>query len=107
MNNFGQEALEAIDAGNNKLVVGLPWYTKRQWLATKSYCSDPKTFFNSFNEWRSEADKAIIEISNRGLDVKLLPIYIETFSGWCAYHHMQPNKSARRKFTNYLMKRER
>ena len=108
MNKFGQEALEAVDLGESKkLVVGLPWYTKSQWLATKSYCMDPESFFNSYADWRREADKAIVEISNRGLEVKLLPIYIETFKGWCNYHHMQPNKTARRRFTNYLLKRER
>ena len=101
-------AVEAEESMQNKeLQVGVPWYTEMQWLDMKALCTDPENFFESYGEWRREADKAIVEITNRGLHVKRLFIYVDTFKGWCTYHRLQTNKLARKKFISYLLNRER
>jgi len=101
-------AVEAEEAEHNKeLQVGVPWYSEMQWLEMKALCTDQENFYETYGEWRREADKAIVEISNRGLHVKRLFIYVETFKGWCSYHRLQANKNARKKFINYLLNRER
>ena len=85
----------------------LPWYNKKQWLAMKAFCIDTEAFCDSYSEWQKAADKIIVEVTNRGFDVKLLPIYLKTFQGWCSYHRMQPNKNARKLFIDYLLEREK
>lgn len=103
-----QNSYNTLEAQHNKeLQVGVPWYTEMQWLEMKALCSDTDNFFDSYQEWRREADKAIVEITNRGLYVKRLFIYVETFKGWCSYHRLQTNKKARKKFISYLLNRER
>ena len=105
---YNHDKLEAASTGGGKqkTVIGLPWYSEDEWLSTKQYCSDPESFFDDYKQWKREAERAVVVISNMGYDVKLLPIYHETFKGWCTFHRIQPNKRARRRFTNYLLKRD-
>lgn len=105
---YGHDKLEAASSstGEQKTVIGLPWYSEEEWLATREYCSDHDSFFDSYDQWKREAERAVVVISNMGYEVKLLPIYLETFKGWCNFHRIQPNKHARKRFTNYLLKRD-
>lgn len=97
----------AVATKTNQKHLPLPWYNKKQWLAMKAFCIDADAFCDNYTEWRKAADKVIVEVTNRGFDVKLLPIHLKTFQGWCSYHRMQPNKNARKLFIEYLLEREK
>ena len=105
---FNNQQLEAAKSRNSsqKTVIGLPWYSEEEWRHMQQYCSDPESFYDNYGQWKREAERAVVTISNLGYVVKMLPIFHETFKGWCAFHRMRPNKLARKRFTSYLLKRE-
>ena len=64
-------------------VVGLVWFSRKNWPALKSILADADTLHDTFDEWRGSVAAVESQMRHEGFIVERVDIDPETFPQWC------------------------
>ena len=78
----------------------LCWFDREQWELLAKI--DPDGVDDSYEEWRKEANKAISNFSENGINVVKVSIKVEDFQEWCKKQGVEPNSSSRAEYAAML-----
>ena len=80
------------------LAIAFCWYQPDEWLKIKKSAADADAQDDSYEEWKSNANKAIDNIRATGHNVVKVAMKAEEFSDWCSKNNTENNADARSKF---------
>ena len=90
------------------LAIAFCWYQPDEWLKIRKLAIDADAQDDSYEEWKSNANKAIDNIRATGHNVVKIAMKAEEFSDWCSKNNTENNADARSKFAAMkLEKRKR
>ena len=87
-------------------VVGIPWYTKKDWYKMKALADDKQNFHPSYEQWLASSDKSIVILTNRNQLFERLNIDPIHYAFWCRQKSRQKNRESRTAYTQYLLHRK-
>jgi len=89
-------------------VIGAAWYRREQWIRLLEIASDRDTLESTYAEWESNAEKALLDFSHRGVQVRKVYIDIDELISWCRANGCPIDAKARASFTaEKLQERDR
>ena len=87
-------------------VIGVPWYDRDEWEETRKLCEDPECFDESYSQWSSHAEKAIVALLRRGEPFERIRIHAQEYAAWCGQHKVSKNRRSRIKYVQLLLKQK-
>ncbi|MCG6202611.1 hypothetical protein [Psychromonas antarctica] len=85
-----------------KVIYSIAWYQPEEWQHLKEIVDDPSSLDDSYEEWRSSAEKAIVELRSNGQSVKKTAIKISSLLTWCESKGVKPDSKARSEYAAFL-----
>jgi hypothetical protein len=80
------------------MVIGIPWYSRKNWSALKILVSDASELHETFDEWRASAGNVESRMRQEGYIVKRINIDPKTFPEWCKKRGLKTDAEARSEF---------
>jgi len=74
------------------------WYEPEDWLKVKKSAADADKQDDSYEEWKSNANRAISDFRAEGLDVAKIAIKAEDFLAWCHENDIPNDGDTRSRF---------
>ncbi len=87
---------------NQTPVLALAWFQAQEWLKLRDAVEDPSTLDDTYDEWRSSAEKAVSEFRAEGHLVKKVSIKTSELLIWCEENGVKPDGKARSEYVAYL-----
>jgi hypothetical protein len=81
--------------GIQNTVAGLAWYRPEQWHRLLEVSEDSDNMESEFEEWRKSAEKAIVNFTAAGVQVRKVDIDVEELVEWCRDNGLPVNIKAR------------
>ncbi len=84
-----------------KPVVGIGWYTPREWAEVRRTAVDPDRLENTFEEWEAMAEEALVrlQVQDDAFIFRRVPINAAALARWCLAEGRENNGAARAAFT--------
>ena len=82
----------------SRVNIVLCWYQPDEWEALKQHAVDKEILDDSYEDWRSNANKAIAEIQSQGKQVQKISINIERLLAWCEQEGMENTSATRTQY---------
>ena len=79
-------------------VIGIPWYSRKNWPVLRTIFVDASDLHDTFDEWRSSAGNLESRMRQQGFIVERIDIDPETFPQWCKSRRLKTDAQARSKF---------
>jgi len=89
---------------NIKVVLGIAWYRREQWLLLKSASVDADEMHDSYDEWVDSAEKAFSCMRKEEKNVLKVVVDVEELIDWCRKENCPVDSSARARFVNHKLK---
>ncbi len=77
----------------SKSALAMCWYDEAQWNLLKEL--DPLALDDTYEIWRTNATRALHEMSQAGHNIKKVSVKIEAFLQWCDQKGVEPNAESR------------
>ncbi len=84
-------------------VFGLCWYQPEQWTRLLEISDDTDKLEETYEEWRTNANKAIQEFQTTGKKIKKVKINLEQLLFWCNEKGVPVNGSSRAQYVAYVL----
>jgi len=81
-------------------VIGIPWYSRKNWDALKAIFSDASELHDTFDQWRNSARNVEKRMRQEGFIVERIDIDPGIFPKWCSMRGLKMNAQARSKFAS-------
>ncbi len=89
-------------------VIGAAWYRREQWIRLLEIASDRDALESTYEEWESDAEKALLDFAHRGVQVHKVDIDVDELISWCRANGRSVDAKARAAFTaEKLQERDR
>jgi len=82
----------------------LCWYQSDQWEILKQMATDKEILDDSYEDWRSNANKAIAEIQSQGKNVQKISINVERLVAWCEQEGLENTLATRTQYAVVVAK---
>ena len=89
----------------NSVKIGVCWYKEEQWERLKEIVPNPEDIEDTYQQWRKDAENAISQLREKGMDVKKVSVDTEEMLLWANEHGHQLDGDARTQYAIYLMKK--
>jgi hypothetical protein len=89
-------------AQNITTIAGMAWYRPEDYAAILSIMEDPHTFFNTYEEWLSSAEKGEKSMRLQGRIVVRAYIDPATFPAWCRGNGHNVDAKARAAYAKFI-----
>ena len=86
-----------------KVKVGIAWYKRDQWQLLLDVSVDRDELEATYAEWKKDAEKAVEQLRQGGLDVVKVNVRIEELLDWCQSQNLPVNATARSKFAAHKL----
>jgi len=87
-------------------VVGVAWYTPEQWDRLREISSDADNLEDTYEEWKSSAENALITLSASGAIARKVAVDVEELLRWCNSKNRPVDGAARSEFAWEKLKEE-
>ena len=84
--------------------LGLAWYTPEQWSRLRDLSTDKARLEDTYEEWRSFAEKAEADLLAEGVQVQRVPVDVDALATWCTQNRHPIDGEARAEFVAHLMR---
>ena len=92
----------------NNIGIAFCWYEADEWEKLKRTAVDSDTLDDSYEEWKSNANTAINELTAQGLQINKIAMKMDEFKAWCERNNSENNSDARSNYAaNKLQQRRR
>ena len=62
--------------------IGVCWYKEEQWERLKEIVVDPENIEETYQQWRKDAEKTLIELKANGVNIKKVSVDTEEMLIW-------------------------
>ena len=83
---------------NRNISTGILWYKPEQWEKVKELSVDSDVFEDTYQEWKENADRAMMDFRQQGISVMKIEIDLDELVNWCAERKRPIDASARSEF---------
>ena len=87
------------DHDSGTTVLGVAWYRREQWNRLLEISSDRDQLEDTYEEWKSIAEKHFDELALPGLPIRKVDIDVEELLSWCGSQDRPVDGEARAQFT--------
>jgi len=99
------ERLRANKGSGQAVVVGVCWYTETGWARVKETATDPERFEATYEEWRTMAEKSLLDLAGVGISPVKVTLDPDEFAAWCTRYGRKNNASARARSVSARLRR--
>ncbi len=78
--------------------VAFCWYEPSEWEILKRTAADSETLDDTYEEWKSNANRAISEFNAQGININKISMKMEEFETWCKENSYINNSEARSEY---------
>lgn len=82
-----------------RTVVGVAWYRREQWNRLLEMSSDRDKLEDTFDEWKSSAEKQFDNLARSGFLVRKVDIDVDELLSWCDSKNRPVDGEARADYT--------
>lgn len=86
------------------LVLGVCWYTPREWERMKATATDPDRFEDSFSEWEAMANENLTLIRTAYPNAVKVFVAADDFHAWCFLRGKANDSDARAEFVSETLR---
>ena len=84
------------------MVVGIPWYKRKDWHALKAIFADADALHDSYDQWRSDARDLERGLREQGHVIERVHLEPESFLQWCTLRGLRTDAKARSGFASEM-----
>jgi hypothetical protein len=85
-------------------VLGVAWYRREQWNRLLEISSDRDRLEDTYEEWKSTAEKHFDELARPGFAIRRVDIDVEELLSWCGSQDRPVDGEARAQFTTMKLR---
>ena len=85
------------------LNIGVCWYKEEQWERLKEIVADPESIEDTYQQWRKDAEKALSQLKEKGVNVKKVSVDTEEMLLWANEHGRTIDGEAPSEYALYLL----
>ena len=89
-----------------KTKVGIAWYKRDQWQLLLNVSVDRDELEATYTDWEKDAEKALKQLRQGGLEVVKVPVEIEELLDWCQSRNVPVNGNARSQYAAYKLQEQ-
>jgi len=78
--------------------VAFCWYDPGEWEILKRTATDSEKLDDSYEEWKSNANRAVSELNAQGIKIKKISMKMYEFESWCKENGCINNSEARSEY---------
>ena len=87
------------DHDSGATVLGFAWYSRDQWNRLLEVSSDRDQLEDTYEEWKSTAEKRFDELARPGFSIRKVDIDVEELLSWCNSQDRPVDGETRAHFT--------
>jgi hypothetical protein len=87
-----------------KTKVGIAWYSQEQWQLLLDVSADRYELEPTYAEWKKDAELALQQLLQGGLEVVKVYVKIEELLAWCQSQNITINGQTRSQYAAYKLK---
>ena len=91
----------------SELSVAFCWYQPDEWEKLKATAADKENLDDTYDEWKSNASRAIQDLRDEGQHIQKVSIKIEQLEVWCEEEGVDNISQARTQYAVHLLKNRR
>ena len=84
-----------------KVIYCIAWFQPEEWQRLKEVVDDPSSLDDTYEEWRTSAEKTIAELRVNGQSVRKIAIKISSLLTWCESKGLKPDSKARSEYAAF------
>jgi diphthamide synthase (EF-2-diphthine--ammonia ligase) len=84
--------------GEPKIKVGIAWFQRDQWQLLANVSVDRDELEGTYAQWKRNAEKALEQLRQGGLDVVKVHVKIEELMDWCLSQNIPLDANARSRY---------
>ena len=88
---------------NTHQVVGIPWYTEKDWQKMLALAEDKDKLHTSYAAWLANTDKSIVFLTNKGTLFERIDIDPIQYACWCERKSLKKDRHSRTAYTQRLL----
>ena len=81
-------------------IIGIPWYTQRDWPRIREIMIDPDSLPPTYEKWLYRANKIVQNATHKGIVVYKVQIDPKAFPAWCRSRGLNIDGNARTEFAD-------
>lgn len=81
-----------------KVVYSFVWFQSEEWQRLKEVVDDPSSLDDTYEEWRTSAEKALSDMRANGHTVQKISIKVSELLSWCESKGYKPDSKARAEY---------
>ena len=89
----------------HKTKVGIAWYGPDQWQHLLDVSVDRNDLEATYAEWEQDAERALKQLRQGGLEVVKVHVKIEDLLDWCLEQNVPVNANARSRYMAYKLQK--
>lgn len=82
------------------VLVGVGWYTQKEWAKARAAAVDPERFEESYAQWLEMAETALAELQGAGVAAQRSNIKVAELLAWCLVNNKPNNAASRAEFVS-------
>lgn len=86
------------EQSKSRTAIGFAWYRCEAWEELKAFCDDQSKLEKSYDEWKSNAEKAFRDLEHDGFHVETIDFDLKEFKAWCQLNRKPPTAASRSEF---------
>ncbi len=83
--------------------VAFCWYQREEWEKLKATAADQDALDDSYDEWKSNASRAIKDLRDDGQLIQKVKINIDQLDAWCEDNGLENNSAARSRYAGEML----
>lgn len=87
-----------------RTVLGVAWYRREQWNRLLEIASDRDQLEDTYDAWKSTAQKQFDELAQAGQPVRKVDIDVDELLSWCDSEDRPVDGAARAEFTAHRLR---
>jgi hypothetical protein len=87
-------------------ITGLAWYRREQWPLLREEAADSEVLEETYEDWLSIAQKAVLDLAREGVRAERVEIDVEELLAWCRANNRPLNGKARAEFTTRQLRQK-
>ena len=99
------QRLRANKGSGQAVAGGVCWYTETGWARVKETATDLQRFEATYEEWRTMAEKSMLDLSSVGISPVKVTIDPDEFAAWCNRFRRKNTASARARYVSAQLRR--
>ena len=68
----------------SKRILGMAWYTEREWLRLRDLADDREVLDDSYEDWLRNAQEIVAGLASKGILVEKVALDVAKAAEWCA-----------------------